>query len=95
MKKLTDNHYSHTDIQELMIDNKHSKDQQDVADAFNDYCSSIVDKINENKVNHKSNNAKVFPTQYYLEQNYAHPPPSLVIKIFSTKEITSIIKALK
>jgi len=34
-------------------------------------------------------------TQYYLEQNYAHPPPSLVIKTFSTKEITSIIKALE
>jgi len=34
-------------------------------------------------------------TQYYLEQNYAHPPPSLVIKKFSTKEIISIIKASK
>ena len=34
-------------------------------------------------------------TQYYLEQNYAHRPPSLVIKTFSTKEITSIIKTLK
>ena len=33
--------------------------------------------------------------QYYLEQNYAHPPPSLGIKTFSTKEITAIIKALK
>jgi len=38
---------------------------------------------------------KVFLTQYYLEQNYAHPPPSLVIKTVSTKEITSIIQALK
>ena len=51
--------------------------------------------MNRNKVNNKNNNAKVFMTQYYLEQNYAHPPPSLVIKTFSTKEITSIIKALK
>jgi Notch-like protein len=56
---------------------------------------SIVDNINKNKVNNENNNATVFTTQYYLEQNYAHPPPSLVIKIFSTKEITSIIKALK
>jgi len=37
---------------------------------------------------------RFFMTQYYLEKNYAHPPPSLV-KTFSTKEITSIIKALK
>jgi len=95
IKKLTNNHYSHTNMQELMIDNKHLKDQQDIADAFNDYFSSIVYNVNKNKVNNKINNAKVFLTQYYLEQNYAHPPPSLVIKTFSTKEITSIIKALK
>jgi len=66
-KKLTNNHHSHTDIQELMIDNKHLKDQQDIADAFNDYFSSIVDNINKSKVNNKNNNAKVFLTQYYLE----------------------------
>jgi superoxide dismutase len=79
IKKLINNHYSHTDIQELMTDNKHLKDQQDIADAFNDYFSSKVDNINKKKVNNKNNNAKVFLTQYYLEQNYAHPPPSLVI----------------
>ena len=78
-----------------MIDNKHLKDQQDTADALNDCFSFIFDNINKNKLNNKNNNAKVFPTQYYLEQNYAHLPPSLVIKTFSTKEITSIIKALK
>jgi len=78
-----------------MIDNEHLKDQQDIADAFNDYFPSIVCNISENKVNNKNNNGKVFMTQYYLEQNYAHPPPSLIIKTFSTKEITSIIKTLK
>jgi len=77
-----------------MIDNKYLKDQQDIAVNFNDYFSSIVDNITRNKVN-KNNNAKVFMTHYYLEQNYAHPPPSLVIKTLSTKEITSVIKALK
>jgi len=60
---------------------------------------SIIDNINKNKVNNNNNNnnnnAKVFMTQYYLEQNYAHPHPSLVITTFSTKEITSIIKTLK
>jgi len=34
-----------------MIDNKHLKDQQDIADAFNDYFLSIVDNTNKNKVN--------------------------------------------
>jgi len=65
-----------------MIDNRHLKDQQDIADAFNDYFSSIVDNTNKNEVNNKNNNAKGFPTQYYSEQNYAHPPQSLVIKTF-------------
>jgi len=87
MKKLTNNHYSHTDIQELMIDNKHLKDQQDIADAFNDYFSSIVDKINKNKVNNKNNNAKVFLIQYYLEQNYAHPPHLWLLRHFQLRKL--------
>ena len=87
IKKQTNSHYFHTDIQELMMDNKHLKDQQNIAAAFNDYFSSIVGKKNKIKINNKNNNAKVFPTHYYLEQNYAHPHPSLVIKTFSTKEI--------
>jgi len=78
-----------------MIDNKHLKDQQDIADAFNNYFSSIIDKISKNNVNNKTNNEKISTFHYYLEQNYVHPPPSFVIKTFSTKEITSIIKALK
>ena len=41
------------------------------------------------------NNEKVPTFHHYLEQNYNYSPPSLVIKTFSTKEITSIIKALK
>jgi hypothetical protein len=78
-----------------MIDNKHLKDQQDIAYAFNNYFSSIVDNINKIKVNNKNNNAKVFLTQYYLEQNYAHPPPSLVIKTFTKKKtLTGLTKFL-
>ena len=49
----------------------------------------------KNKVNNKTNNEKAPTFHSYLEQNYVHPPPSSVIKTFSTKEITSIIKALK
>jgi len=46
IKKLTNNHYSPTDMQELMIYIKYLKDQQDIADAFNNYFSSIFDNIN-------------------------------------------------
>ena len=40
-------------------------------------------------------NEKVPTFYHYLERNYDYSPPSLVIKTFSTKEITIIIKALK
>jgi hypothetical protein len=40
-------------------------------------------------------NEKVPTFHYYLEQNYDYPPPSFFIKTFSTKEIISMIKALK
>jgi len=77
-----------------MINSEHLK-EQDIADAFNCHFSTIIDKTSKNKVNNKTNNDKAPTFHYYLEQNYVHPPPSLVIKTFSTKEITSIIKALK
>ena len=78
-----------------MIDTKHFIDQQDIADTLNTYFSSIIDKIIVNNINNKTDRDN-FPTfHHYLEQNYSYPPPPLVIKTFSTKEITSIIKSLK
>ena len=76
-----------------MIDSKHLDDQQDIADAFNNNFSSIIDNIHNNNVNNQNNSTKV--PQYFVEQKYVHPPPPLVIKTFSTKEIISIIKELK
>jgi hypothetical protein len=78
-----------------MTDCKHIKDQQDIADVFNYYFLSIIDKRSKNNVNNKTNSEKVPTFHYYLKQSYVYSPPSLVIKTFSTKEITSIIKALK
>ena len=95
IKKLTYNQHSQIGIQELTTDSKRLKVQQDKADAFNNYFSSIFGKISKNNVNNQTNNEKVSTFHYYLEQNYVYPPPSLVIKTFSTKKITSIIKALK
>ena len=93
IKKQTNNHHSHTDLQALMIDSKHFHDQQDIADAFNNNFSSIIDNICKNNVNNQNNNTKV--PQYYLEQKYVNPPPPLVIMTVSTKEIISINEALK
>ena len=42
-------------MQELMIDGEHLKDQQAIADAFNNYFSSVVDKISKNSVDNKIN----------------------------------------
>jgi len=69
--------------------------QQDIADAFKYYFSTIIHKTSKNNAKNKTNNEKVPTVHYYLEQNYIHPPPSLVIKTFSNKEITSVIKELK
>ena len=52
IKKQTNNHHSHTDVQELMRDSKHLHDQQDIADAFNHFLS-IIDNICKNNVNNK------------------------------------------
>jgi len=78
-----------------MKDSEHLKDQQDIADAFYYYFLTIIDKTSKNNVNDKTSNKKIPTFHHYLEQSYVHPPPSLVIKRFSTKKLTSIIKALK
>ena len=85
IKKLTHNQHTQIDIQELMIDSNHFKDQQDIADTFNNYFLSIIDKISKNNVIKETNNEMVPTFHYYLEQNYVYPPTSLVIKTFSTK----------
>ena len=47
IKEFSRKQHSKTDIQELMIDSKHLQDQQDTADALNNYFSSISDKISK------------------------------------------------
>jgi hypothetical protein len=64
------------------------KDQQDKEDAFNNYYSSMIDKISKNKVANKTDDGNLSAFHYYLEQNYVHPSSSLVFKTFSIKEIT-------
>jgi hypothetical protein len=47
IKELTNNKHSQPDIQELITDNKHLNDQQDITDAFNNHFSSLIDKISK------------------------------------------------
>jgi hypothetical protein len=64
-------------------------------DDFNNYFSFINDKIGINNMNNKTDKDNFHTFHHYLEQNYSYLPPPLVIKTFSTKEITSLIKTLK
>ena len=52
-----------------MIDSKQLKDQQDIVDVFNDYFSSIINKISKNNVDNKINDEIFSIFHYYLEQN--------------------------
>jgi len=44
IKELSRKQHSKTDIPELKTDSKYLIDQQEIADVFNNYFSSIVDK---------------------------------------------------
>jgi len=73
LKELSSKQHSQADIKGLMINSKHLKDKQDIADAFNNRLLSISDKTRINDVHNKINNKNLSTFHYYLEQNYAHP----------------------
>jgi len=77
------------------MDSKHLKDQQHIADAFNNYYLPIIDKISKNNIDNNINDENLSTCRYYLGQTYIQPSSSLVFKTFSIKEITPIIKSLK
>ena len=95
IKELSRKQHSEADLQALITESKHLKDQQDIACAFNNYFLSTLDKRSKNNVDNKINDESLSTFHYYLQQNYVHPSSSLVFKTFSTREITSIIKSLK
>jgi hypothetical protein len=74
---------------------EHLKYQQDIADTFNNYYSSVIHNINNNNVNNKINDDGSFTCTSYLEQVNVNPLPSFVIKLFLTKELTHKTKTLK
>jgi len=82
IKKLTNNQHSHNNIQELTIYSEHLKDQQDIADAFNYYFLTIIDKTSKNNVNNKTNNEKSSYFSLLTRTKLCSPSP-----IFSYQDI--------
>jgi hypothetical protein len=86
IKELFRKQHSTANIQQLIRDSKHLKDQQDIADAFNNYFFSM-DKISKYIVDNKINGENLSTFHYYLEQNYVNSSLYLVFKTFSTKKL--------
>ena len=77
------------DIQELIIDDKHITNQDEIANLLNHYFSTAVDKLHHNTESHKK-----FQT-CSLSKGQLNQIPSMVFKSFSTHEIYNIIKSIK
>lgn len=93
INELLGKRHSIQDIQKLTTDGNHLTNQHSIAEAFNKYFSSIIDKTNSNSLgNMRLENSSTYS---YLEQYVGDSFPPLVFKSFSTREIISIIKSLK
>ena len=77
----------------LTIEGRHLTTQQDIVNAFNNYFSAIIDKKNsDSQENMRHGNSY---TYCYFDHSAGDSYASLVFKIFSTQEITSISKSIK
>lgn len=93
INELLGKRHSIQDIQKLTTDGNHLTNQHSIAEAFNKYFSSIIDKTNSNSLgNMRLENSSTYS---YLDQCVRDSFPPLVFKSFSTREIISIIKSLK
>ena len=85
--ELTNNQHSQPDIQELIRDSKHLRDEQDITDTFNNYFLSIIDKISKKNVNNMINNEKVPTFHHYLERNYDYSPLLWLLRHFQLRKL--------
>jgi hypothetical protein len=79
--------HSKTDTPEQMIDIKHLKDQQDIADAFNNYFSYIIDKRSKNNVDNMINDKLLSIFHYYLGKIMLIAPHIWFLKLFQPKKL--------
>jgi hypothetical protein len=87
MKELSRKQHSKTGIPELMIDSKHLKDQQDIADVFNSSFSSIIDKISKNDVDNMINDKLLSTIHYYLGKIKLIALHLWFLKLFQPKKL--------
>jgi hypothetical protein len=73
-------------IQEINIEGKCLTTQQDIANAFNTYVSTTIDKTNMDGNPH---------TYCYLDRDVGVSYPLLVFKTFPTQEILPIIRSIQ
>ena len=86
-KELCRKQHCKTDTPELIIDSKHLKDHQDIADAFNNYFSSIIDKGSKNNIDNMINDKLLSIFHYYLGKIRLIAPHLWFLKLFQPKEL--------
>jgi hypothetical protein len=96
VKTLTARNCSDDNIRFLNVEGTIIHDNQDIADTFNKYFSSITDSIisdmNMVKINTGKNNNN--PVNYFFRA-YKHPFPKIKINYSTTKQAELIITFLK
>ena len=94
ISELSVKQHSANDIRKISIEGTPLTNIHDIAEAFNKYYSSIIDKLAGNNLENKAHNSSSF-TYSYLNQHTGYHYSPLVFKTFSTHEIKSVIKSLK
>ena len=93
INEISGHHHTNTDPQELKIDHRHIINSEEIAERFNKYFASYENDHNKLKQQNNPNNATK-GKHYFNHDNKSYPTP-FTIKLFSTKEISSIIKSIK
>ena len=83
------------EISLMHIDGKFKRNQQTIANSFNDYFLTIAEKLmGANQIDKLSQLKNRAPIHYIL-QNYRYPFPNIKFRYTSTEETEKIIKSLK
>jgi hypothetical protein len=93
IKEISGHNHQKIDIQDIKIEHKHVTDPKEIACIFNNYFTVKNNKGNKDETESRQENTE--PKKYYTNTNGIQHVPYLVLKTFSTKEISTIIKSIK
>jgi hypothetical protein len=93
IKEITGQQHTKTDLPVLKVDHKHITNPEEIAETFNNYFSLQGNDNIKPKSKSKLNN-KTEAKDYFSQDDKLYSSP-LVLKTFSTKEISAIIKSIK